>query len=136
MLKRSPEAGAEEWAVHDFENFQGIELSESPDLARVSSLATVLEVYGKAFALWYEYHDGQYIDSAELEEKFLEQWQGAHASKSSFADNLLEDTGQLRQLPEWAQNYFDTERFARDLELSGDYTFVSNEGQVYVYSHY
>ena len=135
MLKASPEPFAEEWAVHDFEGFGEIALTEWPDIARVSKLAELIEDHGDGFTLWYANQDGGHIDTEELEEKFLEQWQGAHDSKVDFADYLLESIGQLSELPDWARNYFDFAAYARDLELGGDYTFVPHHGQVYVYSN-
>ncbi|MGL1161851.1 antirestriction protein ArdA, partial [Vibrio parahaemolyticus] len=38
VLKTSPEPDAEEWAVHDYEGFGEIALTEWPDIARVSKL--------------------------------------------------------------------------------------------------
>ncbi|MGE3263127.1 MAG: antirestriction protein ArdA [Bacteriovoracia bacterium] len=134
MLRGSPEAGAEEWAVHDYEGFGEISLSEWPDIFRVSTLARLLEEHGDAFSLWYTNQDGQNVDLEEVEEKFLEQWQGAHDSKEAFADYLLDSTGQLSELPEFARRYFNFESYARDLELSGDYSFVRANGQVYAFS--
>lgn len=135
MLKASPDSFAEEWAVHDFEGLGEIKLSEWPDLTRVSALAALIEDHGDAFTLWYEIQDGARIEVDDLKEKFLEQCQGAHDSESAFVDHLLEETGQLSTILEWARNYFDFESYARDLRLSGDYTFVSHRGQVYVYSN-
>lgn len=134
MLRGSPEAGAEEWAVHDFEGFGEISLSEWPEISRVSKIASLIEDHGDAFPLWYTSQDGQNVDVEELEEKFLEQWQGAHDSKEAFADYLLDSTGQLSELPEFARRYFNFESYARDLELSGDYSFVRANGQVYAFS--
>ncbi len=136
VLKTSPEPDAEEWAVHDYEGFGEIALTEWPDIARVSKLAELIEDHGDGFTLWYANQDGRHIEVEELEEKFLEQWQGTHDSKVAFADYLLESIGQLAELPEWARNYFDFAAYARDLELGGDYTFVSHHGQVYVYSNH
>lgn len=136
ILKASPEPFAEEWAVHDYEGFGGIELSEWPSIERVSALAQFIEDHGDAFTLWYESQDGQHFETDNLEEKFLEQWQGAHDSESAFADHLLDQTGQLREFPEWAQSYFDFEAYARDLRIGGDYSFLRHQGQVYVFSNY
>jgi antirestriction protein len=134
ILKASPEPFAEEWAVHDFEGFGSIDLGEYPDINRVVLLARLIEDHGDAFSIWYQDQDGHCYDLDELEEKFIEQWQGAHDSEIAFADHLLDSTGQLTELPEWARNYFDYESYARDLRLGGDYSFVRHEGQVYVYS--
>lgn len=135
VLKSSPERGAEEWAMHDYEGFGDIHLSEYPDIDRISTLARLIEDHGEAFTLWYQNQDAGHFRPDELEEKFLEQWQGAHESESAFADYLLEETGQLSQLPEWARNYFDFEGYARDLRLGGDYTFISHGSQTYVFSN-
>jgi antirestriction protein len=136
MLKSSPEPFAEEWAVHDFEGFGEINLGEWPDMTRVSKLASLIEDHGDGFTLWYANQDGRHIDVEELEANFLEQWQGAHDSKTAFADYLLDSTGQLAELPKWARDYFDFVSYARDLEMGGDYTFVPHHGQVYVYANY
>ncbi len=136
MLKASREIGAEEWAVHDYEGFGEISLSEWPDIGRVSKIAGLIEDHGDAFSLWYNTQDAQHFETDELEEKFLEQWQGAHDSKEAFADYLLDSTGQLKEMPELAQRYFDFEAYARDLELGGDYSFVRANGQIYAFANH
>lgn len=136
MLKASPVPFAEEWAVHDYDGFGTIRLSEWPNIARVAKIAELIEEHGDGFALWYNDQGGHDIDLAEMEDDFLSKWQGAHDSREAFVDHLFETTGQLEGIPEWARNYFDYHAYARDLELSGDYSFVQNEGQYYVYSSY
>jgi antirestriction protein len=136
MLKASPEPGAEEWAVHDDEGFGEIELSEWPAIERVSAIAALIREHGDAFSIWYSTQDAQHFAVDELSEKFSEQWQGVHDSESDFASQLLEDCGNLSELPDWAKNYFDFESYARDLRLSGDYSFVNHDGQVFVFSNF
>ena len=136
MLKASPEPFAEEWAVHDYEGFDEIKLTEWPNIERVSKIAALIEEYEDDFTIWYTHQDGEHFEVEELEEKFLEQWQGAHDSKESFAAELLEGSGQLAEIPKWMCGYFDFAAYARDLELGGDYTFVYKHGQTYVYSNY
>ena len=124
ILAQSPEPFAEEWAVHDYEGFGGIELSEWPDLERVSQIAGLLDKHGDAFAVWYQSQGGQHVEVSELEEKFSEQWQGTFDSDQDFASEFLENTGALSEVPEWAKGYFDYAAYTRDLALSGDYDFV------------
>jgi antirestriction protein len=135
MLAKSPEPFAEEWAVHDYEGFGGIDLSEWPDIERVAALAKLIAEHGDAFAVWYQYQDGYDFEVTKLEEKFLEQWQGAFESETAFACQFLEDIGQLAEIPAWAQNYFDYESYARDLRLNGDFSFINRSGEIYVYSN-
>lgn len=136
LLKASPELFAEEWAVHDYEGFGEIHLSEWPDLARVSALAGLLEEHGEAFSLWYCNQDSNNIDVDQLEDIFQEQNNGIFESKEAFADYILESTGMLDALPEWAKMYFNYEAYARDLELSGDYSFIRHASQIYVFSNH
>lgn len=136
ILKASPERFAEEWAVHDYEGFGEIYLSEWPEIGRVAEIARLIESHGDAFAVWYQTQDGSSFDIDQLEEKFLEQWNGEHDSERAFVEDFLESTGQLSSIPEWARNYFDFESYARDLRVSGDYSFIRHGVQVYVFSNY
>ena len=133
MLERSPEPFAEEWAIHDYEGFGSICLSEWPDLERVSTLAKLIVIHGDPFPIWYESQDGYNFDISEVEEKFLEQWQGSFESETDFAYRMLEETGQLSEIPNWAQSYFDYESYARDLHLSGEFSFTRHNCETYVF---
>lgn len=133
MLERSPEPCAEEWAVHDYEGFGSISISEWPDIERVSTLAKLIVAHAEPFSIWYENQDASNFEISELEETFLEQWQGTYESETDFAYKLLEESGQLSELPTWVQNYFDYESYARDLRLSGDFSFSRHNCQTYVY---
>ena len=57
MLEKSPEPFAEEWAVHDYEGFGSISLSEWPSIERVSALAKLIAEHGEPFTLWYQNQD-------------------------------------------------------------------------------
>lgn len=130
MLKESPEPGAKEWALHDYEGFLGIKFSKSPNLRRVSAVARLLETEGDPFAIWYETQNGSYFDAEELEEKFLKQWQGMHDSEADFAEYLLDSTNALKELPGWAKGYFNFDAYARDLSLSGEYSLFHRKSTV------
>ena len=49
MLAASPEPGAEEWAIHDYEGFGALRLSEWESFERVSAIAAGIEQHGPAF---------------------------------------------------------------------------------------
>lgn len=136
MLEKSPESGAEEWAVHDYEGFGFISLNEWPDIERVSALAKLIVAHREPFLLWYQSQDGNNYDCSELEDLFMDQWQGAFESETDFAYSLLEETGQLSEIPEWAQSYFDYESYARSLNIGGDFSFVRHNCQTYVFRNY
>lgn len=136
MLEKSPESGAEEWAIHDYEGFGFISLSEWPDIERVSTIARLIVTHSEPFLLWYQNQDGNNCDCSELEDLFLDQWQGAFESETDFAYNFLEETGQLSEIPIWAQSYFDYDSYARSLNIGGDFSFVRHNCQTYVFSNY
>ncbi|MFJ8699487.1 antirestriction protein ArdA [Streptomyces ardesiacus] len=58
MLKKSPAARkygdvAEEWAIHDYEGFYGISLSEWESFERVSAIAKLLKEHPPALVAYY-----------------------------------------------------------------------------------
>jgi len=64
----------------------------------------------------------------------MDNYAGQFRTKKEFAENLLEDTGMIEQLPQWAQQYFDYEYIARDLEWGGDYYFIELNGYYHAFS--
>lgn len=106
---------AEEWAIHDYDDFGGVKLSESASFEDVSALAEALSDKGEAFALWID--NGNDVDTMD---RFEECYAGEWDTLIAFAENLLDETGQLDEIPQWARNYFDMDAYARDLELGGD----------------
>lgn len=53
MLAASPEPDAEEWAIHDYENFYGCNISEYAGFDTVCELAAFLEELGELGAKLY-----------------------------------------------------------------------------------
>jgi Antirestriction protein (ArdA) len=60
---------------------------------------------------------------------FESAYMGHYASAEAFAEQYIDDSGLLSEVPEHLQCYFDVERFARDLFL-GDY-WISDSGYVF-----
>lgn len=60
---------------------------------------------------------------------------GTADTKRDWAEQWLDDSGQLAELPEWAQNYFDFDAYARDCEAGGDVTFARHNGTLWVFSN-
>jgi len=115
--KQYPQENFEEFAIHDYEGFGDIKLSESHDLDVVSRLAELIQEHGA------EIVDAAFdhVNSVDDIESFIEDnFCGTYPSLEDFAYELLEDSGQLESLPEQLQPYFDMKAYARDLQYGGD----------------
>ena len=129
MLKKSPEPDAEEWAIHDFENFGGLQLSESEDMDKVSQVAKLIEEHGPLFAEVVSHFGGtQYLDDAV--EAMEENYQGEYDDLSDWAEQFAKDTGASMENYE---NYIDWERVGNDAEMGGDIFTVEVDGKVHVF---
>ena len=129
MLAASPIPGAEEWAIHDYEDFGGIQLSEYEDIDRVAEIAALLVEHGEAFGVWADYYG-----NAVSAEEFRDAYRGEYDSEEAYAEEYIGDTGMLDSIPENLRYYFDYERFARDMFMSDMHSVRSGHGTVYVFA--
>jgi antirestriction protein len=77
----------------------------------------------------------------ELEEfaagDWVENFYGYHDTMEDFAAYILEETGALESLPEFAQGYFDFAAYGRDLEYSGEFSLLTDStGNTFVIHNY
>ena len=140
MLKASPEPDAEEYAIHDFENFGGLQLHPYEDLDQVAQAAQLITEHGEMAALLIDYYGGpEFLDEAaeSLKERFV----GSFDNREDWAWHTLEETGALKHVPESLRPYVDLERYTRDMELSGDFIVLEGrreggERKLYVFWSY
>jgi len=126
MLKSSPEPFAEEWAIHDYEGFGGLQISEYESIEDLARYAQLIEEHGESYAAYANNIGTDYA----TEEGFQEAYQGEWESEEAFAENLADET---MEIPETLSYYFDYEKFANELFM-GDYFSVSNDNHnVYVF---
>ena len=131
MLAASPEPGAEEWAIHDYEGFHGLRLGESESFERVAELAALLSEHGPAYAAYVEWVGEDYATPAGFEEAYLGNWD----SEQAYAENFLEDIGAIPDDNSLISRYFDYAAFTRDLFM-GDCVSIDATGAdtgVYVF---
>ena len=130
MLAASPVPGAEEFAIHDTENFGSARIGEYESIENVAAIAKLIVEHGELAAELIG-HAGV-VDQAR--EMLDEQYQGAFDSLTAWAEQLMEDTGQLDALPANIRGYFDYEAFARDAELGGDILAINtSDGLTHVF---
>lgn len=135
MLARSPTPGAEEYAIHDHEDFGPLHIDEFLPLRTVTRLAAGIAEHGLAYAYWAHGLDSIHLDDDYLD-RFEEFYVGTFDSVTEFAQEQLDSWGiDLDEIgPEGLRPYirFDMEAYARD--LSYDYRVQTDaEGRVHVF---
>jgi antirestriction protein len=122
MLARSRTPGAEEWAVHDYEGFGQVALSEYESIETISRLAQGIAEHGEAFAAWASVAGTAEEELERFEDSYLGEWESLADYAESFIDDLGLDQQLERVVPASLAPYVsvDYEALGRDLELGGD----------------
>jgi antirestriction protein len=128
MLSWSPMAdveACEEWAIHDYENWGGINTNESEDIDKLASLAAILKKHGKAFAVYYNYY-GNDVTAENFEEYYL----GEYESEEDFVQEQWNEQGKLKELEKLGilQCYIDWKAIANDWFID-DYLSIEERYQ-------
>ncbi|MEM1223292.1 MAG: antirestriction protein ArdA [Verrucomicrobiota bacterium] len=118
MLAASPIPDAEEWAIHDFEGFAGVRLSEWEDIERVHELSEFLQSHDEVGALVLDHYNGDIEDA----NRALENYMGCYQSIADYAQEITESR---TEIPKHLEFYIDYERMGRDMDLSGDILTLS-----------
>ena len=117
ILKSSPVADAEEWAIHDYNDFPN--LGEYPGLDNIIKIQEAIDEHGKfivnAFLENWSVEDLDHIEEA---------YYGEYDSFSQFAENMADETI-LIDCPDNVKFYFDYEKWERDLS----YDYHEGEGE-------
>ena len=142
MLSWSPVADTEpcvseaclkdmEFAIYDYECWQGIQLSEYEDIETVSELAQLLEEHGKAYAVYYEHYGSNYATAEDFKNRYL----GKYENEKDFVYQMWEECGKIQQLEElniptfyidWkaiVQDWFIDSYFSIEVRLRETYIF-------------
>ncbi len=134
MLAESPEHGAEEWAIHDYEGFWPVELHEYESLEFVQEVATGIVQDGEAFAAFVEVAERDPERFAFFEDMYKGKWE----SVEDYARSVMEQEGVaviLEQLPAWVFPHvsIDYEALVEDMRAGGVMSSDASEGGVHVF---
>ena len=108
ILSTSSMEDAEEWAIHDYEGFGGVPISEYESLDHVADLAEFIEQYGMLGAALLSDH----YDLENAKRAINENYAGSFESVADFAQELTEDS---IDIPERLRFYIDYDAMARDM---------------------
>lgn len=138
MLKESPVTKlygeiAEEWAIHDYQGFEGYNVSEWEDIEKLAELAEAMsnsddpEMFTELLEI-----RGHSIEEAK---EFLEEnYRGLHTDLADYAEELHNDC--YEPVPKHLQYYIDWERMGRDMEMSGEiFTITTSLGMHVFYNN-
>jgi antirestriction protein len=132
ILESSPVEGAEEWAIHDYEGFGGLRLDEYEEIETLVEIADLISEQGVLVTHVVGHCGGlEYLEEAR---RLMEEcYQGAYDNTIEWAEDFLEDTGELDKIPEHLRGYFDFERYAHDAEISGEIFTVEVGGKTHIF---
>lgn len=125
MLKQSPEEIAEDWAIHDYEDFGEIRIGENEDLEKLVELVELIEEHGDAYRAYYSYTGSEYATPEDFENRY----RGEYNSLIEFAESTVEGV----EIPEQVKNHIDWEQMARELCMS-DYREIESDGKYYIFN--
>lgn len=141
ILKSSPCQG-EEYDIQDYEGFGDLFKGDYyPSLSKAWAIhETLLEVENEGIDedlfLDFVSHLGEEIESS-LIVKFQDSYNGGYDSLEDYAEQLLEDCGDISSIPKNLRYYIDFERYGKDMEMNGDiFTIETGYRKVHVFSNY
>ena len=127
MLKASPISGAEAYAIHDYEGFEGVHLSEYVGSSQISDLAAFIGEHGALGGKLLDHYGGD-LDDARL--AIEDSYCGRYRSAAEFAEELTEQSGPAPGKPRF---YIDYEAMARDLKINYILMLETRLEDVHVY---
>lgn len=119
---------AEEYAIHDYEDFGGVTIGEYEPIDRVSEIAEMLAKHGEAFAKYADYVGIDYATEEDFEEAYAGEWD----SEEAYTESTIEE-GLWGEIPEHLANYIDTAKMARDLFIGDYFSAESSNHTIYVF---
>lgn len=135
ILDSSRQPDAEEWAIHDYEQFGGWQVGEYDSVETISRIAKAIRQHGRAFASWLSIFGRLPEDFDSFHESYL----GHYDSIEEYVEQMADDLGytkELDKLPEHLRHYvrIDFAAIARDMDLSGDIAAVNDPiGGVWIF---
>ncbi|MDQ0304744.1 antirestriction protein ArdA [Ancylobacter polymorphus] len=130
MLARSPIVSAEEYAIHDYEGFEGVAIEEYAGIERVARIGAFIAEHGALGAGLLKEFSG---DTEQAETALRDCY---HGQFTSLADYMEELTTETVTIPDALRYYIDWQVMARDAEMGGDFfTVETAHDEVHVFSH-
>lgn len=122
MLADSKIEEADEWAIHDYQGFECINIDEWQSFDEVSEIANMLidsRWDSSLIASLYE-HLGSGTTTENVIDYLHENYLGEHESLGHWAEQFLDETGGLESIPENLRYYINFDKYGLDADINGD----------------
>ena len=127
MLAKSPEALAEEWGIHDYENFCEYSLSGDESIELVHEIALFIKEYQDLAVAALGYFE----DLAEAKKMVAENYHGCYESEEAFAEELYDS---CYEVPDYLKSYIDYGLIAKDIFMGGYFAMEAPDYKIYVFA--
>lgn len=130
MLSNSPEEDAEEYAIRDYEGFEGYSVSEWSGIDELHKVACFIEENpGIGGALLSQFCDNLEEAMQAIEDNYY----GCYDSLADYTEELTTSTSEV---PDHLSYYIDYDRMGRDMEMSGDiFTVETAHNELHVFGN-
>ena len=134
MLQASPIVGAEEWAIHDYENFGNLKPSEFENLKVIAEAGEFITEHGELGLELLEHCGGfDHIEEAKIILK--EKYQGAFSTLADWGVQTLETGGELEFMGN-LKKFFNHEAYAKDCLLKREIFVLHLKNQIHIFASY
>ena len=125
MLKASPEPNAEEWAIHDTDNFWGLNVQEF-GLSDIAKLAEAVEEHGEAYAAWVGVVGLKYADVDSFQDAYVGEYDSFKSYCEAVAEDFLDKEALLAHF--W---HGGIDSFVREMEM--EHSIADSAGGVFIF---
>ena len=130
MLTNSPIPGAEDFAIHDYENFYDFPICENTGVGEAVDIAKFVTQYGRLGAAVFDEYGCIEFAKKILDNNYL----GVKESKQEFAKEVFEETYGCDVLAK-ILTYIDYEKYSSDIFIDS-YFSITVEHKLHVFSGY
>lgn len=128
LIEESTVPGAGDWEITDYLGFEGLSIAQYEDLEVVAAIGELIDEHGELAAKIIEHVGG--VDQVDEARRLLrEDHAGSAASLAAWAEQHVEESGDLRKVPARLRRCFDFQKYARELRREGA-VFTIRVGEV------
>lgn len=131
MLAASPDPMAEEWEIHDYENWQGLDPRRVGDIDNLAEWGEALEDCEYLGEFLSHVGTEYFSDPGEAIEEYREAIYGVYDDRADFAADHAETMG--LDAPDWLQGYIDWDGLGRQHLMDWAFSADIANGRIVVF---